>query len=179
MISFPPTARERDAVAGERLRPHPGLLADFLWSGSLASLGSALAAGAAARAEGRSFVQPLNATSHWLHGRRAGRVRHLDAAHTGVGTLTHVASALFWAVPFSLWLHRQPDRSAQEIVLSGAATAALAATVDYLAMPRRLTPGWELTLSRGGVGTTFAGLALGLAGGALLARSLGGARRHR
>jgi len=39
-------------------------------------------------------------------------------------------------------------------------------------MPRRLTPGWELALSRGGVSITFVGLALGLAGGALLARSI-------
>ena len=60
------------------------------------------------------------------------------------------------------------------IVVGGAATAALAATVDYLAMPRRLTPGWELALSIRSIGLTFVGLALGLAGGALLARSLRG-----
>ena len=88
--------------------------------------------------------------------------------------MTHIASALFWAVPYSLWLQRKSERSAEEIVVGGAATAALAATVDYLAMPRRLTPGWELALSIRSIGLTFVGLALGLAGGALLARSLRG-----
>ena len=155
-------------------RPEPDLLLDILWSGVLGSVASALAAGAVARAEGRGALQPLNATSHWVHGQRAGRVRRLDVAHTGVGLLTHIASALFWAVPYRLWLQRKSERSAEEIIVGGAATAVMAATVDYLAMPRRLTPGWELALSRRGIGVTFLGLALGLAGGALLARSLRG-----
>jgi hypothetical protein len=174
MNSVLASARARRLSAGVPSRPEPDLLLDILWSGVVASFASALAAGGSARAEGRGALQPLNATSHWVHGQSAGRVRRLDVAHTGVGLLTHVASALFWAVPYSLWLQRQPERSAEEIIVGAAATAAMAATVDYLAMPRRLTPGWELALSRRGVGVTFVGLALGLAGGALLARSLQG-----
>ena len=166
--------QERRLPAGMPSRPEPDLLLDVLWSGVLGSFASALAAGGSARAEGRGALQPLNATSHWLHGERAGRVRRLDVAHTGVGLVTHIASALFWAVPYSLWLQRKSERSTEEIVVGGAATAAMAATVDYLAMPRRLTPGWELALSRRSIGLTFVGLALGLAGGALLARSLRG-----
>lgn len=150
----------------------PDLLLDVLCSGALAGLVSAVVAGGTARAEGASAVQPINATSHWLHGRRAGRVRRVDLPHTGVGLATHVASALFWAVPYGVWVRRQPDRSAAELLAGGAATAAVAAAVDYLAMPRRLTPGWELALDRRGVGVTFAGMALGLAAGAMLARSL-------
>ena len=169
-----PSEQERRRPGGMPSRPNPDLLLDVLWSGVLASFASALAAGGSARAEGRGALQPLNATSHWLHGERAGRVRRVDVAHTGVGLVTHIASALFWAVPYSLWLQRKSERSAEEIVVGGAATAALAATVDYLAMPRRLTPGWELALSIRSIGLTFVGLALGLAGGALLARSLRG-----
>ena len=74
------------------------ILADVLVSGSLGSLTSALVAAAAARSEGRAPIQPLNATSHWLHGKRAGRVRGVDAAHRGVGVGTHYLSAVFWAV---------------------------------------------------------------------------------
>jgi hypothetical protein len=107
-----------------------------------------------------------------VHGQRAGRVRRADLEHTGVGLVTHVASALFWAVPFSVWLQGRPRRSTEEIIAGGVATAAVAAAVDYLVVPRNLTPGWELALSRKGVGATFVGLALGLAGGALLARSV-------
>jgi hypothetical protein len=150
------------------------VLADVLWAGSGGSLMSALVAAATARREGQGALQPLNATSHWLHGPRAGDVADLDLAHSGVGITTHILSALFWAVPFSLWLAREPDRTGAEIVGGAAATAAVAAAVDYLAMPRRLTPGWELALSRSGVGLTFVGLALGLAGGALVGRATRG-----
>jgi hypothetical protein len=172
MNSLVSSSRERRLSAVLQSRPGPDLVFDILWSGVIGSIASALAAGMAARAEGQGALQPLNATSHWLYGQRAGRVRRFDVAHTAVGSVTHVASALFWAVPYSLWLQRKPERSAEDIIVGAAATAAAAAAVDYLAMPRRLTPGWELALSRGGVSITFVGLALGLAGGALLARSI-------
>jgi hypothetical protein len=172
MTSLEASNREQRQSAKLASRRKPDLLLDILWSGVLGSFASALVAGGSARPEGRGALQPLNATSHWLHGERAGRLRRFDVAHTGVGLVTHIASALFWAVPYSLWLQRKSERSAEEIIVGGAATAAMAATVDYLAMPRRLTPGWELALSRRSIGITFVALALGLAGGALLARSL-------
>jgi hypothetical protein len=75
-----------------------------------------------------------------------------------------VLSALFWAVPYALWLRRKPGPAPGDIVAGAAATAAIAAAVDYLAMPRRLTPGWELALDRAGIVATFAGLGFGLAG---------------
>jgi hypothetical protein len=151
-----------------------GVVADVLWAGTGGGIASALVAAAMARSEGQGALQPLNATSHWVHGHRAGKVADLDVAHSGVGIVTHALSALFWAVPFSVWLAREPDQTGAEIVGGAAATAAAAAAVDYLAMPRRLTPGWELALSRRGVGLTFVGLALGLAGGALLGRAARG-----
>ena len=150
----------------------PGLIRDILLSGAGAALASATVAAAAARAEGKGALQPLNATSHWLHGQAAGRVRRLDGSHSGVGIGTHVLSALFWAVPYALWLRRDPGRSAGAVVAGAAATAVVAAAVDYGAMPRRLTPGWELAIGRGGIAATFVGLGLGLAAGALVARRL-------
>jgi hypothetical protein len=44
------------------------------------------------------------------------------------------------------------------------------AVVDYGITPKRLTPGWELTLSKPSMAGAFAGLALGLAAGALASR---------
>lgn len=148
----------------------PGLVGDILAAGAGAALASALAAAAVARSQGKGALQPLNATSHWLHGPEAGGVGGLDAAHSGVGIGTHALSALFWAVPYALWLDREPARSEAEIVAGAAVTAAAAAAVDYLVMPRRLTPGWELAIGRSGTAATFVGLGLGLAGGALAAR---------
>jgi hypothetical protein len=48
---------------------------------------------------------------------------------------------------------------------SGAVVGGLAYLVDYHLIPRRLTPGWELRVSRGSVALGFAalGLSLGLA----------------
>lgn len=82
-------------------------------------------------------------------------------------------SALFWAVPYAIWLDSKPGRSEAEIVAGAAVTATVAAAVDYLVMPRRLTPGWELAIGRPGVAATFVGLGLGLAGGTLAARCRG------
>ena len=45
---------------------------------------------------------------------------------------------------------------------SGAAVAALAYIVDYHLIPRRLTPGWELRLSRRSVALGFVALGAGL-----------------
>ena len=56
-----------------------------LVSGSVASATSGVALAAMSLAERGSAPQALNATSHWLHGDRAARVRRLDVAHTGTG----------------------------------------------------------------------------------------------
>lgn len=145
----------------------PDPVADVLAAAVGAGLGSAFAAAAVARSAGKGALQPLNATSHWLHGPEAGRVRGVDATHSGVGIATHALSALFWAVPYALWLGRKPVRSDAGIVGGAAVTTLVAAAVDYLVMPRRLTPGWELAIGRTGTALTFAGLGLGLAAGAL------------
>jgi len=43
----------------------------------------------------------------------------------------------------------------------------VAAAVDYGPTPKRFTPGWEFVLSKRGMAVAYAGLALGLAVGAL------------
>jgi hypothetical protein len=42
-------------------------------------------------------VQPINATSHWLHGEEAGKIKQVDAIHTGAGYATHHAACVLWA----------------------------------------------------------------------------------
>lgn len=143
-----------------------------LVTGTVASVVSAATLAALAKLEGRSAAQPLNATSHWLHGDEAARVRSTDVAHTGIGYATHHASAAFWAAPFEAWQQHRPARSTAELLCDAAAMSTVAAFVDYCLMPKRLTPGWEHVLSTRAMLGAFAGLALGLAGGALLSRSL-------
>jgi len=136
-------------------------------TGSIASLVSASALMLLARSEGKGSLQPLNATSHWLQGDRAGHVKRGDIAHTAVGFLTHHASAIFWA----LLLERfwgGGARPAPALLRDGFAMSALAAAVDYGLTPKRLTPGWEIPLSTRSMILAYGALAVGFAAGAVV-----------
>lgn len=145
------------------------MLRHLLLCGVSAAVGSYTAVAAAAALEGKGVLRPANATSHWVHGPKAGRRDGADLSHTLVGGLTHVASAFFWAVPFAMRLAHRPPRSLAVLLRDATLLSAFAAAFDYLVVPKRLTPGWEHALSRKSVGAGFVGLAAGLAGGGLLA----------
>lgn len=153
------------------MQPATRIMLSALITGTAASLVSTAALAALAKAEGKSAYQPTNATSHWLHGEDAASERNPDIAHTLVGYGTHHASALFWALPFQVWLAARPPRNALELLGDASVMSAIAATVDYGVTPRRLTPGWELVLSKPSLLATFGSMALGLTAGALLALS--------
>lgn len=140
-------------------------------AGALVVLGLALFA----RREGKHPLQPVNATSHWLHGKRAARIRRADLKHTLVGYLTHHASAVFWGLLFE-WLLGRGRPTAKRIITASISTVAIAGATDYGLVPKRLTPGWEDVVSPRAVATSFAVMAFGFA----LAASLGnrGARRR-
>jgi hypothetical protein len=139
-------------------------------SGTLASLAMTAALSALARQERRGALQPINATSHWLHGERAGAVAQADAAYTAVGYATHHASAWFWALLFERWLLAHPPPTTLALIKDAAAMSAVAAVVDYALVPKRLTPGWETVLSKRAIAATYAVMAVALAGGALLSQ---------
>ncbi|MGI4975877.1 MAG: hypothetical protein ACRYG6_02935 [Janthinobacterium lividum] len=147
-------------------------------SGTAASASSTLALALLARSRGLFPAQPANATSHWLHGDRAARVRSADLSHTAVGLLTHGAATLFWATIFEGWLGRR--RVATLPMLQHAmALAAVAAAVDYVATPHRFTPGWELVLPKRDMAAAYVAMALGLAAGSLAARRPAAGRHPR
>jgi hypothetical protein len=80
-------------------------------SGTVASVVMAATLAALARREGKGAAQPLNATSHWLHGEGASTLRHADVTHTALGYATHHASAWLWALLFERWLGERPPRA--------------------------------------------------------------------
>ncbi len=146
-----------------------GILRAAAISGTAASVSSTVALALLARAAGRSPTQPVNATSHWLHGDRAARFEGADLAHTAVGYATHHAATLFWSTIFETWLGDR--RLAPLPMLQHAmAMSAIAAVVDYTATPHRFTPGWELVLSKGDMAAAYVAMGLGLAAGSLAAR---------
>ena len=151
-------------------------------TGTVAGITTMTALTLLARAEGRRPLQPINATSHWLHGEHAGAVDQADAPHTAVGFATNHAAAIFWAIPLELWLATQPPRPPLLVLRDAAAVSAVAAVVDYGLVPKRLTPGWENALPPRSVAAGFAAMALGLFAGAMLTREVRGRnppRRHR
>ncbi|KAB0676197.1 hypothetical protein [Aureimonas leprariae] len=148
-----------------------------LVTGSVASVVSAAALALLSRAEGRGAARPLNATSHWLYGEAAATRDEPDRAHTLVGTGTHHASSLFWALPFQLWLNRQPRRPFAALLRDATVMSAIAAAVDYGATPRRFTPGWELALSKRSMLAAYAALAIGLAVGVNMSETMFGTGR--
>ena len=126
-------------------------------AGTAGCLMSVVGLAVAARLEKLAPAQPLNATSHWMHGDRAARVQAVDLAHTGTGLATHFAATLFWACLYESWGSREPKSRPTHAV----AVAMIAAIVDYTITPHRFTPGWELVLSKRGMALAYAMMALG------------------
>jgi hypothetical protein len=114
----------------------------------------------------------VNAPSHWLWGDAALRQDRVSLKYTGLGALTHLASSLFWAAGYG-WLRRRHDAGAPAAALADAATVTIvAAVVDLLVVPPRLTPGFERRLSR----PRLAGVYLAFAAGLALAETIAQAR---
>ena len=112
----------------------------------------------------------MNATSHWLNGRRAASHRSADVAHTAVGLATHQAATFFWAALFEWWISPRRPLRPLPMLQYALATSVVAAAVDYGATPKRFTPGWEFVLSKRSMAAAYAAMAFGMAAGALIAQ---------
>ena len=137
-----------------------------------AGLGSALTGAAAlwwrARRDVGRPVAPFNAPSHWLWGDRAISQQRASLRYTGVGTLTHVASSLFWAALYDALRGRRRHPTPANAVTDAAITAGVAACVDLVVVPKRLTPGFERQLSDRSLAWFYVAFAAGLAIGGVL-----------
>ena len=131
--------------------------------GVVSSLAVTATAVVCGRAEGQSGWRPINAISHIAWGRKAAQKNLLTARYTGMGLLLNGVACGFWA-----WLYRHCRRSMRSpdsfllSVGSGVAISALAYVTDYYVVPRRFTPGFELTLSRRSFPWLYGALAVGL-----------------
>ncbi len=129
------------------------------------------AAAAVGRWETGSAWQPINAISHIIWGRGAARRTQFAARYSLAGLALNYAACAFWA-----WfqdaatrrLHLPPTAGAAAGI--AAAVSAAAYVTDYHLVPRRLTPGFELSLSRRHFPWLYGALALGLMMPGLLGR---------
>jgi hypothetical protein len=112
-----------------------------------------------AQARGHHPVQTINATSHWFWGDRAGRTRAVDGKHTALGFVTHHLASILWASVFQAVRRSSPGRSP---LVDAAGVSVLAAVVDYLVVPRRLTPGWEKVVSPTAIALAYGAMTIGL-----------------
>lgn len=116
------------------------------------------------RQEHGSALAPINAPSHWVHGKEALSQEGASWRYTGLGTAIHHASALMWAFMFSKLIHgRHIEQSPGRLMASAAAMTGAAAVVDFKLVPERLTPGFEHHLSRKSLVMIYGAFALGLA----------------
>lgn len=150
--------------------PARSVLRTGLIAGAFASVASSMALAVCGRREAGSSSAPHNAISHWIWDREALFRKSPTLRHTVLGYAIHHGSATFWAVLYA-WLHanRRPAQSLPA-ALSGAGMAAgVACAVDFLATPRRLTPGFEHHLSKASLAAVYASFAVGLALGCAVA----------
>lgn len=153
------------------MKPRTSIVTSAIVSGTVSALLSTAVLAALSARRGRSAEQPLNATSHWLHGDGTASSPGVDVQRSGIGFATHHVSSIFWALLFEM-LRRRQSRESDRFAASARcalATAAIAGTVDYGLVPKRLTPGWELVLPSRSVAAGFVALAAGLLAGGLIA----------
>lgn len=137
-----------------------------LVAGACASLASTVALAWAGWRHTGSCSAATNATSHWLWGDKAFAQRDPSWQHTGLGYLIHHSTATFWAFLYA-WAEGARLRGQRPLVrlISAGIAAATACAVDYTITPKRLTPGFEVHLSRRSMTGVYALFALGLAVG--------------
>jgi hypothetical protein len=132
------------------------LIERALISGTVAAAAVTLVVSLAGRRMSGSAPAPLNATSHFLWGERAGRQDGYSLKYTGTGFAANYGASVFWALFYEALSGRLPP------LARGAAVSALAYVTDYHVVPKRLTPGFELRLPAGALAAAYAALALGL-----------------
>ena len=137
---------------------------DGAQAGTIASLLSAGVLAEASRREAGSPFACVNATSHWIWGDQAARHQTPSLRHSVTGYLIHHAASCFWGILYERavgdWTDRLP---AAAKVAAGLTAAGVACLVDYRLVPHRLSPGFELRLSRRSIAAGYLAFGLGLA----------------
>jgi hypothetical protein len=133
-------------------------------SGSTAGVASALAAAYAVKIGGHRPAAAFNAVSHCLWSKRAFRQEQTSVRYTALGAGIHIGSAIFWGVLFEAL--RGPSTKRMTPLGAAAVTAVVAYVVDYHVVPKRVTPGYDVHMSKRALAGTYVALAVGFVLGA-------------
>jgi hypothetical protein len=138
------------------------------WSRTIAAgcLSDMTVAGVAAwraQMEGQSGWGPINAISHIVWGPQAAAQQRFTAKYTGSGLLLNALACGFWGWLYGVMgRYRPAPHSYSRSAGRGIVVAALAYITDYYLVPRRFTPGFELSLTRRSFPWLYGALAVGL-----------------
>lgn len=161
------------------MKPWPRAWNDGLEAGAAASVLSAAVLAVASKREAGSAFACLNATSHWIWGDGAARNQQASWRHTASGYAIHNAASCFWGVLYERALGDRTDNlTAMPRVGAGLVAAGVACLVDYRVVPHRLTPGFELRLSRRAIAAGYLAFGLGLALAGMARQEREAARRR-
>ena len=88
-----------------------------------------------------------------------------------MGYAIHHAASVFWAIFHEKHQEQlDPATGSGALIVPAIVITAAAYVVDFYAVPKRLSPGFEQRLSKGALFIVYGIFALGLAGGALINR---------
>ena len=141
----------------------------LLLTGGAAAASTTAALVALGRRHAVSTWAPLDAVSHIAWGDNAYVEKDLDVKHTVVGAVLNAGAALSWAAVNHWLFSRRP--TVANAIASAVATSAVAAIVDFVVVPARLTPGFEWKLPSRTLKYVYGALALSLLAGNLVARA--------
>lgn len=144
-------------------------LLNTLLTGEIATLATTAAASLFSKAEGKTAARPINAVSHIAWGDGATRRSEPSVKYTLTGALLNAAAVTGWGLVQEVLLGRIVKKSVPRAIAAGATVSGLAYVTDYHVVPKRLTPGFEETLTKKSLTGLYAVLAVSLAVGALLA----------
>ena len=123
-----------------------------------AAAGTFAALPACGRAEGRSVLVTMQASRHCLPVGMAECTGLAGFFRIAVGGARDLGAALFWGGAFGAWVHRMQEGPVRNL-RDGAALGAIAGGLDYVLLPWRMSPGWELALAtRSAAALTMAGM---------------------
>lgn len=146
---------------------------DSVITGSVAAAAAGAAVAWRGQRDSGSAMAPINATSHVIWGEEAAATDGFTWRHTLPGILINAGAGIWWGLIFQkLFGARADQHGFAAAAVGGAATAALAYTVDYHLVPKRLTPGWEMRISPPSLFMSLCAMGAGLAIGAALSRRI-------
>ena len=135
-------------------------------SGTVSGLLMAGVIAAASRAQTGRAASGLNAVSHMLWGKQAGRKETWSFRYTASGLVLNQLACLFWSGCYEAICRERPTQLPAHGIPHVTILAFVAYSVDYHVVPERCTPGFELLFTRAWYPPLYAGLAYSLWAGA-------------